>query len=167
MTSSNGNIFRITGHLCGEFTGHLVTRSFDLFFDLLLNTRLSKQSWGWWFETPSLPLWRHCNEPTSQPCQLPPSSQERGPRCLPPCQKVHLCQKQINTYDNNDDNYDNDNGDGNHSNNNDHNDKDKDHSDDNEKILLLIIIMIMIMVIRIQKAIQRTPLFHDLTLNNG
>ena len=21
MTSSNGNIFRITGHLCGEFTG--------------------------------------------------------------------------------------------------------------------------------------------------
>ena len=23
--------------------------------------RLSKQSWGWWFETPSHPLWRHCN----------------------------------------------------------------------------------------------------------
>ena len=23
--------------------------------------RLSKQSWGWWFETPSGPLWRHCN----------------------------------------------------------------------------------------------------------
>ena len=22
MTSSNGNIFRVTGHLCGEFTGH-------------------------------------------------------------------------------------------------------------------------------------------------
>ena len=22
---------------------------------------LSKQSWGWWFETPSRPLWRHCN----------------------------------------------------------------------------------------------------------
>ena len=22
--------------------------------------RLSKQSWGWWFETPSRPLWRHC-----------------------------------------------------------------------------------------------------------
>ena len=21
MTSSNGNIFRVTGHLCGEFTG--------------------------------------------------------------------------------------------------------------------------------------------------
>ena len=22
MTSSNGKIFRVTGHLCGEFTGH-------------------------------------------------------------------------------------------------------------------------------------------------
>ena len=38
-----------------------VTRSLDVFFDLLLNKRLSKQSWGWWFETPSCPLWRHCN----------------------------------------------------------------------------------------------------------
>ena len=25
------------------------------------NKRLSNQSWGWWFETPSRPLWRHCN----------------------------------------------------------------------------------------------------------
>ena len=39
----------------------LVTRSFDVFFDLRLNKRLSKQSWGWWFETLSCPLWRHCN----------------------------------------------------------------------------------------------------------
>ena len=23
MTSSNGNIFRVTGHFCGEFTGHM------------------------------------------------------------------------------------------------------------------------------------------------
>ena len=37
-----------------------VTRSFDVFLDLRLNKRLSKQSWGWWFETPSRPLWRHC-----------------------------------------------------------------------------------------------------------
>ena len=29
-------------------------------FDLCLNKRLSKQSWGWWFETPSRSLWRHC-----------------------------------------------------------------------------------------------------------
>ena len=33
MTSSNGNIFRVTGHLCGEFTGP-VTRSFDVFLSV-------------------------------------------------------------------------------------------------------------------------------------
>ena len=38
-----------------------VPRSFDVFFYLRLNKRLSKQSWGWWFETLSRPLWRHCN----------------------------------------------------------------------------------------------------------
>ena len=44
MKSSNGNIFRVTGPLCGEFTGpgefptqRPVTRSFDFFFDLRLN----------------------------------------------------------------------------------------------------------------------------------
>ena len=36
-----------------------VTRSFDVFFDPRLNKRLSKQSWGWWYDTPSCPLWRH------------------------------------------------------------------------------------------------------------
>ena len=46
----------------GEFTAQRpVTRSFYVFFDLRLNKRLSKQSWGWWFETLSCPLWRHCN----------------------------------------------------------------------------------------------------------
>ena len=39
-----------------------VTRSFDVFFDLRLNKRLSKQPWGWWFEMPSWWLWRQCNE---------------------------------------------------------------------------------------------------------
>ena len=38
-----------------------VTRNFDVFFDLRLNKRLRKQSWGWWFETLSRPLWRHLN----------------------------------------------------------------------------------------------------------
>ena len=38
------------------------TRSFDVFFDLGLNERLSKQSWGWWFDTPLRPLWLHCND---------------------------------------------------------------------------------------------------------
>ena len=39
-----------------------VTRSFDFFFDLRLNKQLSKQSWGWWFETLSRSLWRYCND---------------------------------------------------------------------------------------------------------
>ena len=67
MTSSNGNIFHVTGPLCGEVTGEFpsqrpVTWSFDVFFDLCLNKRLSKQLWGWWFETPSSSLWHHCND---------------------------------------------------------------------------------------------------------
>ena len=42
-----------------------VTRSFDVFFDLCLNKRLSKQLWGWWLEMPWHPLWRHCNATTT------------------------------------------------------------------------------------------------------
>ena len=38
-----------------------VTRSFDVFFDLRLNKRLSKRPWGWWFETPPWSSWRQCN----------------------------------------------------------------------------------------------------------
>ena len=38
-----------------------VARSFDVFFYLRLIKPLGKQSRGWWFETPSRPLWRHCN----------------------------------------------------------------------------------------------------------
>ena len=46
----------------GEFPAQRpVTRSFDIFFDLRLNKRKNKQSWGWWFETLSCPLWRQCN----------------------------------------------------------------------------------------------------------
>ena len=46
----------------GEFPSQRpVTRSFGVFFHLCLNNRLSKQWWGWWFETPSRSLWRHCN----------------------------------------------------------------------------------------------------------
>ena len=46
----------------GEFpTQRPVTRSFDVFLDLRLNKRLRKQSWGWWLETLSRPLWRHRN----------------------------------------------------------------------------------------------------------
>ena len=46
----NGNMFRVTGPLCREFTSpgefptqRPVTRSFDVFFDLCLNKHLSKQ----------------------------------------------------------------------------------------------------------------------------
>ena len=39
-----------------------VTRSFDAFFDLRLNKRLSKQSRRRWLETLSRSLWRRCNE---------------------------------------------------------------------------------------------------------
>ena len=46
----------------GEFPAQRpVTRSFDVIFDLRPNKRLSIQSWGWWFETLSCSLWRHCN----------------------------------------------------------------------------------------------------------
>ena len=69
MTSLNGNIFRVTGHLRGEFTGprwiphtKASDAELDIFFDLRPNKRLSKQSWGWWFETPSRPSWRHRND---------------------------------------------------------------------------------------------------------
>ena len=53
MTSSNENIFRVTGPSCGDspVTGGFpsqrpVTRSFDVFFDLRRNKMLSKQWWG-------------------------------------------------------------------------------------------------------------------------
>ena len=47
----------------GDFPAQVpVSRSFNVFFDLCPNKRLSKQSWGWWFETPSHPLWRHYND---------------------------------------------------------------------------------------------------------
>ena len=54
----------------GEFPPQRpVTRSFDVFFDLRLNKRLIKHSWGWWFETLSCALWRHCNATISTKMQ--------------------------------------------------------------------------------------------------
>ena len=49
-TSSHGNIFCVTAHLCGEFTGPPKVH------------QRSKRFWGWWFQTLLRPLWRHCNE---------------------------------------------------------------------------------------------------------
>ena len=62
----------------GEFPAQRpVTWSFDVFFDLLL----SKQSWGWWFETPSCPLWRHSNECTGCIWQRSMTSRDDGAPC--------------------------------------------------------------------------------------
>ena len=68
MASSNGNIFRVTSPLWGTplVTGGFssqrpVTRSFDVFFELRLNKRLSKQSRRRWFEPPWRSIWRHCH----------------------------------------------------------------------------------------------------------
>ena len=95
MTSSNGNIFRVSGPLCGEFTGDRwiprtkasvpLCREFTgdrwisrtkasdaelwCFFDVHLNNRLSKQSLGQWFETPKRSLWRHCID-SGKNCKL-------------------------------------------------------------------------------------------------
>ena len=89
MTSLSENTFRVTGLLCGNspVTGEFpsqrsVTRSFDVFFDLRLNKRLSEQSWGWWFETPWRSLWRHCNVPGA----IHPSI----PSCLACCSKCSV-----------------------------------------------------------------------------
>ena len=81
MTSSSGDISALLA-LCagnspvtGEFPAQRpVTRSFDIFFGLRLNKRLSKQSCGWWFETPSCLLWRHRNGFSSHPSRINPLS---------------------------------------------------------------------------------------------
>ena len=47
----------------GEFPAQRpMTRSFDVSSYLSLNKRLSKESWGWCFETPWCLLWRYCND---------------------------------------------------------------------------------------------------------
>ena len=49
-----------------------VTRSFDIFVDLRRNKRLSKQLWGWWFETPSRSLRRHSHAKKTWRATHPP-----------------------------------------------------------------------------------------------
>ena len=89
VTSSNGNIFRVTGlsagntPVSGEFPiQRPVTRSFDVFFDMHLIKRLSKHSRGWWFETLPRQLWRHCNvsvnPPTNPKRQFPAARWEKS-----------------------------------------------------------------------------------------
>ena len=97
MTSSNGNIFRVTGHLCGEFTGPRWiprTKAGDaelwFFLDLHLNKRSSKQSWGCWLETSSRPFWRHHNELMSH--SLPMWWDMVSSKYNDPCPSMLLCQ---------------------------------------------------------------------------
>ena len=53
----------------GGFTSQRsIMRNFAVFFDLRLNKRLSKQSSGWWLETPSRSLWLHCNVDERMDC---------------------------------------------------------------------------------------------------
>ena len=68
MTSSNGNIFRVAGSLCGDFTGHRWiprTKASDAELWCFLwsahEKRLSKRLGCRWFETQSRSLWCHCN----------------------------------------------------------------------------------------------------------
>ena len=54
MTSSNGNIFRVTGHLCGEFTGHrwiplIKASEAELWYFLWYS---SEQTFGYTIDTP-------------------------------------------------------------------------------------------------------------------
>ena len=70
MTSSNGTFSRVTGPLCGEFTGHRWiprTKTSDAELWCFLGAApwiydWLKQSRGWWSGMPSRSLWRHCNE---------------------------------------------------------------------------------------------------------
>ena len=68
MTSSNRSISTLLSLLAGIHRSPVNSphkgqwhRALIFYFDLRLNKRLSKQSWGWWFETPSRSSlqWRH------------------------------------------------------------------------------------------------------------
>ena len=67
MTSTNGNIFRVTVPLwvestCHWWISHTKASDAELWcFDLRLNKRLRKQSRCLWFETPPRSLWCHYN----------------------------------------------------------------------------------------------------------
>ena len=81
MTSSNGNIFHVTGPLWWEFIGHRwipLTKASAAelwcFFYLRPNKRQSKHSRRWWFETPLRWLWPHCNGQA----RLVPAGSPRG-----------------------------------------------------------------------------------------
>ena len=64
-------LFAVNSPVTGEFPSQTpVTRSFDVFFYIRLNKRLSKQSRRRWFETSSRLLGRHCNSDEIPPLYL-------------------------------------------------------------------------------------------------
>ena len=63
MTWWNGNIFRVTDPLCGEFTGH--QRRFDFFICAWINGWVNNREADD-FEAPSRSLCRHCNDTGSR-----------------------------------------------------------------------------------------------------
>ena len=75
----------------GEFpTQRPVTRSFDVYFDLRPNKRLSKQSWGWWFAALWCPSWRHRNE-ISRSHDSPQAQYGLRMRCRVDILLIHDC----------------------------------------------------------------------------
>ena len=90
MTSSNGDIFRVSGPLWGKSTSHCgypsqrqVARILDVFFEMRLNKWLSKQSGCRWFKTPWRSLCRHCNDG-----RILYNSPSKGYRV--PCPFIHI-----------------------------------------------------------------------------
>ena len=85
----------------GEFPSQRpATRSFNIFFHRCLNKWLGKQSRGWWFETPSCSLWRHCIEWWGNTSRftcvyiwLECSHREKGTDHTVLCWDVFVCEK--------------------------------------------------------------------------
>ena len=75
------------GQWCGAFMFSLICT---------LNKRSSEQSWGWWFETPSCPLWHHCNATTeSESAYHIFTSYQLMFSLLQERKKIHLVVKKI------------------------------------------------------------------------
>ena len=72
-----------------------VTRSFDVFFDLRLDKRLSKH---WLFETPSHSLWRHCNGISFLVLIFPEVGLLNRFQSIPLCNSFHNHQSTVYLY---------------------------------------------------------------------
>ena len=73
----------------------LVMPSFDVFFDVRLNKRLSKQWRSWWFETPRRPLWRRCNGASTYSHWLVSTIKCRQSSCSHWFRNTSMCGHQV------------------------------------------------------------------------